>query len=206
VRFALVHSPVVGPTTWKWVADRLRGDGHEVVVPDLVLAATEGNPAGFAAAAARAVDGETETVVVGHSGAGAVLPLIAAAMTVPPGALVFVDAGLPPAAGEFVAGGSFRERLRALARDGLLPPWSEWWEPGTFAALVPDRSRRDLIEHELPRVPLSFYETPIEVPRGWSDAKGCSARRTAPTPTGPRSSAGRSWPTWAVISTSSTTR
>jgi hypothetical protein len=150
----------------------LRGDGHEVVVPDLVAVATSGDPAGFATAAARAVDGEQETVVVGHSGAGAVLPLIAAALSVPSRRLVFVDAGLPPAAGSFVAGGGFRARLQTLARAGVLPRWSEWWEPGTFEALVPDRSRRDLVEGELPRVPLSFYETPIEVPPGWSDAPG----------------------------------
>ncbi len=172
MRFALVHSPVVGPTTWKWVADVLRGDGHEAVVPDLVRAATSGNPIAFARAAAGAVDGKHETVLVGHSGAGAVLPLVAAALTTPPGRLVFVDAGLPPTAGAFTAGGGFLPTLRGLARDGLLPRWSEWWGAGALEVLVPDASRRAAVEDELPRVPLSFYETPIAVPSGWSDAPG----------------------------------
>jgi hypothetical protein len=175
VRFALVHSPVVGPSTWHWVAEALRTGGHDVVVPDLVAAARSGNPLEYAAAAADSVDANDgeESVLVGHSGAGAVLPLVAAALTTPPARLVFVDAGVPPAAGVFTAGGAFLPTLRGLVRDdGVLPRWSEWWDAGTLEVLVPDESRRAAVAQELPTVPISFYETPIEVPRGWSEAKG----------------------------------
>jgi hypothetical protein len=169
VRFVLLHSPVVGPTTWKWVASALRGDGHDVVVPDLVEVAQTGDPGAFATAAARAADRDEETLIVGHSGAGAVLPLIAAAMIEPPRRIVFVDAGLPPAAGVFTAGGGFMGTLRALARDGVLPRWSDWWAPGALETLVADKRRRATVEAELPQIPLSFYDTPIHVPMGWSD-------------------------------------
>ena len=33
--FVLVHSPLVGLTTWALVADELRGRGHRGVVPEL---------------------------------------------------------------------------------------------------------------------------------------------------------------------------
>jgi hypothetical protein len=39
VRFLLVHSPAVGPSTWEWVAGSLRSQGHEVLVPNLIAAA-----------------------------------------------------------------------------------------------------------------------------------------------------------------------
>ena len=35
VRFVLLHSPAVGPATWRPVAEQLRSVGHQVVVPDL---------------------------------------------------------------------------------------------------------------------------------------------------------------------------
>lgn len=34
-RFVLVHSPLVGPVTWSWVAEELRSRGQKVVVPVL---------------------------------------------------------------------------------------------------------------------------------------------------------------------------
>jgi hypothetical protein len=58
-------------------------------------------------------------------------------------------------------------QLRELAVDGLLPIWSQWWGDGVLEALIPLDQRRRQIEAELPRVPLSFYETVIEAPRNW---------------------------------------
>ena len=77
VRFLLVHSPAVGPSTWRWVAEALRSRGHETTVPNLVAAATTGDPVAFGRAAASALDTDEEVVVVGHSAAGAILPVIA---------------------------------------------------------------------------------------------------------------------------------
>lgn len=105
--------------------------------------------------------------MVGHSGAGAVLPLIAAGLTSKPRRVVFVDAGVPPCEGTFRAGGDFLGSLRDLATNGVLPMWSQWWGEGVLQALVSDDQRRRQIEMELPRVPLTFYELPIDVPTGW---------------------------------------
>jgi len=164
VRFLLVHSPALGPASWHWVAEALRHAGHEPIVPDLTGEAASGSPVAFAIAAARAA--EAECIVVGHSGAGALLPLVAAQRLSAPH-LVFVDAVMPPCAGTFSAGGDFIDTLRALASDGLLPIWSRWWGDGVLETLVPQDDRRRRVAAELPRVPLSFYETPLVAPLDW---------------------------------------
>jgi hypothetical protein len=167
VRFVLVHSPVVGPSTWRWVADALRAFGHDAVVPNLVDAAVTGDPRAFADAVVAAAHSDDELVIVGHSGAGAVLPSIAAELAPNVRATVWVDAGMPPCEGSFSAGGDFLDTLRALANDGMLPVWSQWWGEGVLDALVADDRRRREIEQELPQVPLAFYEASIETPIGW---------------------------------------
>jgi hypothetical protein len=174
VRFVLVHSPVVGPSTWRWVAETLRSAGHDVVVPDLVGAAATGAPDVFAAGVVACCGSGDDTVVAAHSGAGAVLPSVIANLIVRPRRVVFVDAGLPPCAGRFTAGGGFLPTLRGLATAGVLPRWSQWWAPEMLAKLVPDPGRRNVIEVELPRIPLAWYEATIEVPPGWCRAADCA--------------------------------
>jgi hypothetical protein len=48
------------------------------------------------------------------------------------------------------------EQLDSIAEDGLLPPWSEWFGPGVMASLIPNARTRELIESELPRVPIDY--------------------------------------------------
>ena len=94
------------------MAQALRSKGHQAIVPNLVAAAETGDPGLFARAAVEAADSVEPTVVVGHSGAGAALPLIAAGLSVKPYQLTFVDAGVPPCEGTFSAGGDFLGALR----------------------------------------------------------------------------------------------
>ena len=77
MRFMLVHSPLVGPTTWQWVAEALQPSGHDVAVPGLRGAAITGAPRAVVRAALQ-LTGKEPTVLVGHSGAGFFLPSIAA--------------------------------------------------------------------------------------------------------------------------------
>ncbi len=148
----LVHSPALGPSTWRWVADALTGRGHEVVVPDLRDAVATGDPGAFVDTVATAVGPAVDDIdaVVGHSGAG---PLLAAVATT--ARRVFVDAGLPADGPDPFVG-----RLRSLAVDGVLPPWSTWFGPDLLAGSVPDPVRRAAIEADEPRAPLAFYEAP----------------------------------------------
>jgi Alpha/beta hydrolase family len=136
------------------------------VVPDLRSAALTGDPMTFANAAAAADVSGDDVVVVGHSGAGSVLPIVAAAIPTVV-RTVFVDAGMPPCDGVFRSGGEFLDTLRALAIDGVLPVWARWSGEGVMEMLVPDDARRRSIEQELPTVPLAFFEAPVTAPAGW---------------------------------------
>jgi hypothetical protein len=64
--------------------------------------------------AVSSVGGETEASLVAHSGAGILLPLIAARIA-SPSTLCFVDAGLPEAEGDTTPSRDFLNRLRELA-------------------------------------------------------------------------------------------
>ena len=131
-------------------------------MPDLRSAVS--SPEAFIAAAVRAAG--TVDVVVGHSGAGALLPTVAANTMA--SATVFIDAVVPGAEDIFISSGGFIELLDALpVSDGLLPPWHEWWPAETLEQLLPDASRRRLVVTEIPRVPRSFYDEPVPLPDNW---------------------------------------
>jgi hypothetical protein len=100
MQFALFHSPLVGPTTWRWVAGSLVAAGHDVAVPDLRDAAVSGDRGVMIAAAATAIPrGWSTLVLVGHSGFGSILPSVAERLAGHSLRIVFVDAGLPPCEG-----------------------------------------------------------------------------------------------------------
>jgi hypothetical protein len=118
-------------------------------------------------------------VLVGHSGAGLLLPVIADAVTVEVAALVFVDGFLPPAAGRLALGPpAFIDELRALASDGVLAPWSTWFGEDVMSELVPDERLRAALEAEMPRLPLSYFQAGVPVPDAW-DRRSCAYLLTA---------------------------
>ena len=169
-RFVLVHSPVTGPSTWKWVAAELSTNGHQVTVP--VVRQPIRSWQMFVNAVAAQVGHAHDAVLVGHSGAGPLLPQIAARIgTGWP--LVFVDADIPPETGETaLMPAEILAELRGMALDGMLPPWSVWFGPDVMRKLVPDDARRAIVTAELPRLPLAYFEASVPVPAGWA-AAGC---------------------------------
>ncbi len=133
-----------------------------VTVPD--LRSHLATPAAFAAAAIEALP--HADVVIGHSGAGAMLPLIADRVGAT--ATLFIDAVLPGDGAEFTPSKAFIELLsRIPTADGLLAPWHQWWPDGTMARLVPDAPLRHLLEAEVPRVHRAFYDHVIGLPLQW---------------------------------------
>jgi hypothetical protein len=175
--FVLIHSPLVGPTTWLPVADELVRRGREAVVPPLLgVAAAPAPQWRHVPEVVRAATAETTApvVLVGHSGAGLPLPAIADALTVAVAALVFVDSFLPPANGSLrLAPPGLMDQLRALASDGVLPPWSGWFGEDAMRELVPDERLRATLEEEMPRLPLAYFEASVPLPGGWS-ARPCA--------------------------------
>jgi hypothetical protein len=173
MRFVLLHSPLVGPTTWRWTAEALMAAGHEAAVPDLRDAAVRRRPeAMISVAVAAAPPGWSTLAIVGHSGAGSILPSVADRLGGRARSLVFVDAGLPPLDGRATPSAEFLDQLRTFAVDGVLPNWSTWWGEGVMEMLVSDAGRRAEIEAEIPEVPLAFFESPVEVPERWWETPG----------------------------------
>jgi Alpha/beta hydrolase family len=201
----LVHSPVTGPSTWRWVADSLRARGHQVIVPAVAPPIT--SAAAFADAVADAIaaqlaglarplslpQGGDRPVLVGHSGAGPVLPLIAARL--PAARLVFVDADVPPDAGDAeLMPAQYLEPLRSLAVNGMLPRWSEWFGPDTMRELIPDDARRAIVCAELPELPLSYFEARVPVPPGWAGGGGGYVLLSEAYEEAAAAAAARGWP------------
>jgi pimeloyl-ACP methyl ester carboxylesterase len=173
--FVLIHSPLVGPTTWSPLAEELERRGREAVVPSLLGVADAPPPQWhYVPETVRAATRAGSTaVLVGHSGGGLLLPVIADALRGEVDALVFVDSFLPPASGRLpLALPEFMDQLRALASDRLLPPWSSWFGEGAMRELVPDESLRAALEAEMPRLPLSYFEASVPLPDDW-DARPC---------------------------------
>ncbi len=156
----LVHSPLVGPATWDAVTPLLRNAGFEVTVPDLTGTFAAGPPyvPRQAQVVADAV-GPRSTVLVGHSGAGPLLPAIAASLNHVTG-LVYVDAGLahPGRSWYDEAPADLIVQLAAMADHGWLPPWPQWWDPQDLRELLPDAGARDRFVAECPPLPTAMFD------------------------------------------------
>jgi hypothetical protein len=109
-----------------------------------------------------------DTLLLPHSNAGYLAPLVSAAVDAAP--IVFVDAALPaPGRTTRLAPTRFRDFLDGLADDGgLLPPWTRWWSPQEYSAVMSDEWF-ERIDAEAPHVPLSYVDEEVELPPGWED-------------------------------------
>ena len=171
-RFVLVHSPVVGPSTWIPVAEWLSARGQVAIVPSLLEVARHELPswpfvADIVAAAIARAGGPA--VVVLHSHAGLYAAHVVAASPGSIEALIFADASIPPAEGDIeLVPAAFLSELRAKAVDGLLPRWTDWWSDDDVAALFPDDETRRRIVEEQPSLSLAYYEQVLPIEPGWS--------------------------------------
>lgn len=164
----LVHSPLVGPRSWTPVAACLARMGVATAVPVLRDSAASDEPywqqeADSVARELEAVPVEQPLALVGHSGAGPLLPAIARAVRQPVLTRLYVDAGLPHGGrsrlDEMAANNpEFAAQLRAhLAAGGRFPEWRE----DDLRDLVPDAAlRRGLVAELRPR-PLAFFTEPL---------------------------------------------
>ena len=179
IKVLMIHSPLVGPMTLHPLAARLRELGFEAVVPDLREALTGPRPQwrairDLALAAASSID-----VIVAHSGAGVLTPLLAEQLS--PKVVAFVDAVVPGDGLSYRASDPFIEFVDSLSHHGLmLPPWHEWWGDDVTARLIPDADLRRRIEADTPRVPRSFYDDPVPLPTGWMTRHGCCFLQLSP--------------------------
>ena len=175
--FVLLHSPLVGPLTWALAADELRQVGVEVAVPALQDAGGTGEAywkrhVASVARALAAVPVDRALVLVGHSGAGPLLPAVRQVSGRPVGAYLFVDAGIPEDGvsrlGLMVeeSADMAEEFRQALASGARLPAWGD----ADLAEVIPDAGLRQRMLTELRPRSLAFFEEPLPVFEGWPDA------------------------------------
>jgi hypothetical protein len=169
----LLHSPNLGPASWRPVADELSRAGHPVVVPSLAGFTDGGAPyvprlVRLAAGQVRAGPSD-DVVLVPHSGAGVFVPYLAQAIAAREVTAVFADAALPRPPGDAtVVEGEFLPFLRDRASGGVVPPWPQWWPDQALAPLFPDDATRQAVSSEAAALPLRFFEETLpRLPAGW---------------------------------------
>src|SRR5690348_10863600 len=174
----LVHSPLVGPFTWSLVVGQLQAAGIDVLVPELTDTGRTPPPYWQQQAlsmrqALASVPQARSLVLVGHSGAGALLPAFARAIRHPVKAYLFVDAGLPhPNQSRLdemeTSVPEFAQELRKyLAAGECFPNWSD----EDLREELPDEYvRRQLLAELQPRS-LDFFEEVLPDLPGWPDTK-----------------------------------
>lgn len=175
--YVLIHSPLVGPLTWKLVADELRQRNIEVLVPTLIDSPDskksywEQHAEAVSETLAQVPQNRPLTLVA-HSGAGPLLPVIRELLPNPINGYVFVDAGLPRDQATRLDlmnsedSGWAKEFQAYLEGGGSFPNWS--FED--LQEILPDEKLRAQMVAELHPRALDFFTEPIPVFKGWPDA------------------------------------
>ncbi len=175
--FVIVHSPLIGPYSLQPLAAQLQHQGHKIVIPSLLPALRRSS--GFAnAIALRVREAVSETdvadplVLIGHSAAGAFLPVISSHLDREVQASVFVDARLPRRDASLADDDSPEEaqRRQEMAEDRLLPPWSEWFGEGAMTEVIPQDDKRKRFVAELQPIPIALFDEKISFSSNWPDA------------------------------------
>ncbi len=163
MRFALLHSPLMGPSTWTPVAIELARCGIEAMQPEIPKLSEMTAPLymGLGEAVARQFLGQGPVVLVVHSGAGGLASsVVAAAAGGQIKAVLYVDAILPhPGRTWFeTASALLGANLKAQVVDGMIPAWDQWFPSGTLEGLMPEAALRAAVVSELMPTPLAWFE------------------------------------------------
>jgi len=203
--YVLIHSPLVGKLTWRLVADQMRQNGLNVIVPILVDLPDSEEPlwkqhAESVSQTLAHIPKDNAFTLVAHSGAGPLLPAIRQNLPNPVSAYVFVDAGIP-------RDGSTRLDLMKsedpewakqfqaeLERGERFPNWS----PEDLRDVIPDESLRKQMVAEIRPRRLSFFMEPIPVFSGWPDAPCVYIRFSAPYEKPAAQARQAGWPTYEL--------
>ncbi len=173
----LIHSPLVGPSSWHYVAGELGARGFRAITPALTDRSGSVDPywkqhVDCILAALNQLDPDRAIVLVAHSGAGPLLPALRSLLQHVVIAYVFVDAGLP---------GAGQTRLELMRRED--PDWADGlharlmsgqrfptWNDRDLRPFVPDDYRRSRLIAEIQPRSLPFFTEPIPGFPDWPDA------------------------------------
>jgi hypothetical protein len=186
---ALIHSPLTTAVAWGTVADELRLLGHGVVMPEVLDDDEPPYASRFVARAAQQLQLDAPgapLVLIGHSGAGPLLPQIAFARQssgTPVAGYVFMDAMLPRTLRASTRmelmeldDPVFAAQLAQHLADGWrFPEWTD----RELADLVGDPGDRALLLAGLRPRHLDFFTEALPTPEDWPDAP-CNYIRLSP--------------------------
>jgi hypothetical protein len=175
--YVLIHSPLVGRLTWSLVAEEIRRRGLDVVVPALndFPDANELYWKQHAASVSLSLLDIPENVpliLIAHSGAGPLLPVIRESVPNPVDAYVFVDAGIPQKNATRLDMMKSEDPHWAqefqtyLEGGGQFPNWSR----DDLREIVPNDNLCEQLVAEIHPRGLDFFTEPIPVFDGWPDA------------------------------------
>jgi pimeloyl-ACP methyl ester carboxylesterase len=140
---ALVHGSYHGAWCWDFLKPELARLGHQVIAVDLPISDPALGAADYARSVDRALEPGSEPMLVGHSMAGLVIPLVAALRPIPK--LVYLAAFLPS------PGKSANDQRGSERVDGLVPPKSaEWTDLGDDVWMVGPTTATELFFHDAP--------------------------------------------------------
>jgi len=169
----LVAGPLVGVSGWRPTARKLRALDWQVHLPDVLTAA--GGPthaprwSSWPSQLVALLSLSEPPIMVGHSIASLLVADLACKL--PVRGVIIVDGEIPPDRGPTgPVTPEFRQRIEQRAdRDGLLPPWSEWWRTERGAAILgTDVLARhpelyEEFQRGLPRMRLDWFDDVIEL-------------------------------------------
>lgn len=199
----LAHSPLTGAATWGRLPDVLRDRGLAVVVLDVTDDDQPPYASRYVARAALQVAAAVPTGavhLVGHSGAGYLLPQLGAARRAaraPVAGYVFLDAGVPHGLGATRSSllraeePSFAAELEDLLDGGgSFPTWTD----EELRDLVPDDTARGALVASLRPRGRDFFTETLPFPADWPDAP-CGLVQLSPSYAMPaRVARSRGWP------------
>jgi pimeloyl-ACP methyl ester carboxylesterase len=140
---ALVHGSYHGAWCWDFLTPELERLGHRVVTMDLPISDPALGAAEYASAIDEALDPDSEPILVGHSMAGLVIPLVAARR--PIRRLVFLAAFLA------APGRSASDQRATEPIDGrVAPTTAEWTDLGNDVWMVGPNTATEIFFHDAP--------------------------------------------------------
>jgi hypothetical protein len=175
--YALIHSPLVGPLTWQLVDHEMEKRGLETTVPiltdhpDANLPFWQQHAESITQSLARVLQ-NPRLILVAHSGAGPLLPVIGQSLAHSVAAYVFVDAGIPRHNTSRIdlmrlQNWQWAEQFHQSLKQGERFPE---WQVEDLREVIPDDDLRQRMVAEISPRSLPFFTEPIPVFAAWPDA------------------------------------